>query len=136
MTFIICDTYFRSSASIRDKTTTLCSPFRRRKKMAPEMDHNTESCQEPAKYSTKGKRSLEERMMSNYLTRDATSTSSSAKTAITREELLSLYILKLDEEANYFKVSPNSPEEELCDCVKCQVSNYAGEICAKMEQNS
>ena len=34
--------------------------------------------------------------------------SSSAKTAITRDELLSLYILKLDEEANYFKVSPTS----------------------------
>ena len=47
--------------------------------------------------------------------------SSSAKTAITRDELLSLYILKLDEEANYFKVSPTSPEEELCDCSKCQV---------------
>ena len=47
--------------------------------------------------------------------------SSSAKTAITREELLSLYILKLDEEANYFTVSPNSPEEEMCDCAKCQV---------------
>ena len=46
---------------------------------------------------------------------------SSAKTAITRDELLSLYILKLDEEANYFKVSPTSPEEELCDCSKCQV---------------
>ena len=48
---------------------------------------------------------------------------SSAKTAITRDELLSLYILKLDEEANYFKVSPNSPEEEMCDCTKCQVIN-------------
>ena len=49
--------------------------------------------------------------------------SSTAKTAITRDELLSLYILKLDEEANYFKVSPTSPEEELCDCNKCQVSS-------------
>ena len=55
---------------------------------------------------------------------EATSSSSSGKTAITKEELLSLYILKLDEEANYFKVSPNSPEEELCDCAKCQVNIY------------
>jgi hypothetical protein len=41
-------------------------------------------------------------------------------TAVTREELLRLFILKLDEEANYFQVSA-SPEEELCDCQKCQV---------------
>ncbi|XP_071745202.1 uncharacterized protein [Lepeophtheirus salmonis] len=38
----------------------------------------------------------------------------------TREELLRLYVLKLDEEANYFKT--NSPEEEFCNCPKCQ--NY------------
>ena len=37
-----------------------------------------------------------------------------------REEMLRLFILKLDEEANYFQVSA-SPEEELCDCQKCQV---------------
>ena len=38
-----------------------------------------------------------------------------------REEMLRLFILKLDEEANYFQVSA-SPEEELCDCQKCQVT--------------
>merc|ERR1711953_1186495 len=37
-----------------------------------------------------------------------------------REEMLRLFILKLDEEANYFQVSA-SPEEELCDCQKCQI---------------
>ena len=43
---------------------------------------------------------------------------------INREELLQLYILKLDEEANYFKVS-TPVEEEFCDCSKCQVrANY------------
>ena len=41
-------------------------------------------------------------------------------TAISRDELLRLFILKLDEEANYFQVTA-SPEEELCDCQKCQV---------------
>ena len=39
-----------------------------------------------------------------------------------REEMLRLFILKLDEEANYFQVSA-SPEEELCDCQKCQVTH-------------
>ena len=47
-------------------------------------------------------------------------TSTSTGTNLTKEELLRLFILKLDEEANYFQVSA-SPEEELCDCQKCQV---------------
>merc|ERR1711997_1425363 len=47
-------------------------------------------------------------------------TTASSTTAISREELLRLFILKLDEEANYFQVSA-SPEEELCDCQKCQI---------------
>merc|ERR1712173_159105 len=47
-------------------------------------------------------------------------TTGSSSTAISREELLRLFILKLDEEANYFQVSA-SPEEELCDCQKCQI---------------
>jgi hypothetical protein len=39
---------------------------------------------------------------------------------MSREELLQLYVMKLDEEANYFKAT--SPiEEEFCDCPKCQV---------------
>ena len=43
---------------------------------------------------------------------------------ISREELLQLYVMKLDEEANYFKAA--SPvEEEFCNCPKCQVS----EVC-------
>ena len=43
---------------------------------------------------------------------------------ISREELLQLYVMKLDEEANYFKAT--SPvEEEFCNCPKCQVS----EVC-------
>jgi hypothetical protein len=37
-----------------------------------------------------------------------------------REELLRLFILKLDEEANYLD-SP-SPDEDLCECPKCQVN--------------
>ncbi len=38
-----------------------------------------------------------------------------------QEELLKLYILKLEEEANYFKAT--SPvEEEFCACPKCQVN--------------
>jgi hypothetical protein len=44
-------------------------------------------------------------------------------TAISRDELLRLFILKLDEEANYFQVQA-SPEEELCDCQKCQVNLF------------
>ncbi len=41
-----------------------------------------------------------------------------------QEELLKLYILKLEEEANYFKAT--SPvEEEFCACPKCQV-NWTG----------
>ena len=47
-------------------------------------------------------------------------TSGSSSTAISRDELLKLFILKLDEEANYFQVTA-SPEEELCDCQKCQI---------------
>ena len=39
---------------------------------------------------------------------------------MSREELLQLYVMKLDEEANYFKAT--SPvEEEFCNCPKCQV---------------
>ena len=49
-----------------------------------------------------------------------TSGTTGSSTAISREELLRLFILKLDEEANYFQVQA-SPEEELCDCQKCQV---------------
>lgn len=109
----------RSSASINDTTSTLCSPFRRRKKMIDIDDVVTiESSPTSSKNSTtRGKRSV------NGITLPISSkmeNNSSAKTAITRDELLSLYILKLDEEANYFKVSPTSPEEELCDCSKCQ----------------
>ena len=49
-------------------------------------------------------------------------TTASSTTAISREELLRLFILKLDEEANYFQMSASpDPEEELCDCQKCQV---------------
>ena len=75
--------------------------------------------------TTRGKRSI------NGITLPISSkmeSNSSAKTAITRDELLSLYILKLDEEANYFKVSPTSPEEELCDCSKCQVRTFLNNI--------
>ena len=112
--------FHRSSASINDTTSTLCSPFRRRKKMIDIDDVVTvESSPTSSKNSTtRGKRSV------NGITLPISSkmeNNSSAKTAITRDELLSLYILKLDEEANYFKVSPTSPEEELCDCSKCQV---------------
>ena len=53
----------------------------------------------------------------------SSSTSANAEsTKISREEMLRLFILKLDEEANYFDASP-SPEEELCECSKCQVRN-------------
>ena len=39
---------------------------------------------------------------------------------MSREELLQLYVMKLDEEANYFTAT--SPvEEEFCNCPKCQV---------------
>ena len=70
---------------------------------------------------TKSKRTLNGITLPISSKMENSSSSSSAKTAITRDELLSLYILKLDEEANYFKVSPTTPEEELCDCTKCQV---------------
>ena len=54
----------------------------------------------------------------------STSTSSSnVDTKVSREEMLRLFILKLDEEANYFDASP-SPEEELCECSKCQVRTF------------
>ena len=35
------------------------------------------------------------------------------------QDLLNMYILKLEEEANYFKSS--SPEDEICSCKNCQV---------------
>ena len=38
---------------------------------------------------------------------------------LTSQDLMNLYILKLEEEANYFKSS--SPEEEICSCKNCQV---------------
>ena len=42
---------------------------------------------------------------------------------LTREDLLQLYLLKLEEEANYFKASSPTVEDELfCTCPKCQVS--------------
>ncbi|XP_059095082.1 uncharacterized protein LOC131889872 isoform X2 [Tigriopus californicus] len=41
------------------------------------------------------------------------------KPSISKEELLRLYIQKLDEEANYFKAS-SPTEDDLCDCPKCQ----------------
>jgi len=40
--------------------------------------------------------------------------------ALGQEELLKLYVLRLEEEANYFKASTPA-EEELCACPKCQV---------------
>ena len=44
--------------------------------------------------------------------------------AMSREELVKLYMMKLEEEANYFKAS--SPvEEEFCDCPKCQVRRFS-----------
>ena len=81
-----------------------------------------ESSQGSSKSNTaRGKRTLNGITLPISSKMENSSSSSSAKTAITRDELLSLYILKLDEEANYFKVSPTTPEEELCDCTKCQV---------------
>ena len=57
---------------------------------------------------------------------DSSTTSSTTAAAVlsattNREELLRLFILKLEEESNYFDSSP-SPEDELCECSKCQVS--------------
>lgn len=46
------------------------------------------------------------------------------KPSISKEELLRLYIQKLDEEANYFKAS-SPTEDDLCDCPKCQVSTHS-----------
>jgi len=62
-------------------------------------------------------------------------TTGSSSTAISREELLRLFILKLDEEANYFQVSA-SPEEELCDCQKCQIyyCEYYGKYLEEYER--
>ena len=39
---------------------------------------------------------------------------------MSKEELVKLYLLKLDEEANYFKAT-SPTEDEFCDCPKCQV---------------
>jgi len=62
-------------------------------------------------------------------------TSTSTGTNLTKEELLRLFILKLDEEANYFQVSA-SPEEELCDCQKCQIyyCEYYGKYLEEYER--
>ena len=46
---------------------------------------------------------------------------------MSREELLQLYVMKLDEEANYFKAT--SPvEEEFCNCPKCQVRQKCTDV--------
>ena len=42
-----------------------------------------------------------------------------AMALLTSQDLMNLYILKLEEEANYFKSS--SPEDEICSCNNCQV---------------
>ena len=54
---------------------------------------------------------------------------------MSREELLQLYVMKLDEEANYFKAT--SPvEEEFCNCPKCQVgtrcTNFSLRACVNL----
>ena len=110
----------RSTASASDTTSILCSPFRRRKKVS-DIEDEPEPSQGSSKTYGRGRRALNG--MTLPIVTKVENASSTAKTAITRDELLSLYILKLDEEANYFKVSPTSPEEELCDCNKCQVSS-------------
>ena len=69
----------------------------------------------PFKRKPKGVRKSKEDTFERLLLADDEASSAS------REELLRLFILKLDEEANYFQVSA-SPEEELCDCQKCQVN--------------
>ena len=46
--------------------------------------------------------------------------SGNVSVTLTREDLIKLYLMKLDEEANYFKA--NSPvDDEICNCPKCQV---------------
>ena len=42
------------------------------------------------------------------------------------QDQLNMYILKLEEEANYFKSS--SPEDEICSCKNCQVHYHGIEI--------
>lgn len=97
------------SSSVTTKSLSkFSSPFRRKPKFSR---------------SSKGKEnsSIQKLLMTEEASTEAETSSSSASssTAITREELLRLFILKLDEEANYFQVTA-SPEEELCDCPKCQ----------------
>ncbi len=58
-----------------------------------------------------------------------------ANPGFTREELLRLFLLKLDEEANYFQVGPASPEDDLCECQKCQVTKYTGRQTAQSATN-
>lgn len=48
------------------------------------------------------------------------------ESTLMREDLLTLYLLRLEEEANYFKTSTPVDDQELCDCPKCQVSTKEG----------
>ena len=50
---------------------------------------------------------------------DETDEDAATLAMLASQDLLNLYILKLEEEANYFKSS--SPEDEICGCKNCQV---------------
>lgn len=105
-----------STASSQSSSSSKClskfsSPFRRK----------------PKGLRKSKEESFEKFLLSTSEDEQATATAATAPnagssaSAISRDELLRLFILKLDEEANYFQVSA-SPEEELCDCQKCQVT--------------
>ncbi len=65
---------------------------------------------------------LEERLLLQTVDDGQDAVSKDQNSASNREELLRLFLLKLDEEANYFQVGPASPEDDLCECQKCQVN--------------
>ena len=112
-----------SSSSLSSKSLSIfSSPFKRKPKgirRGKSKEENTFQRLLLAEDNPEGSATVTT-TTSGISTTTSGNTTGSSSTAISREELLRLFILKLDEEANYFQVSA-SPEEELCDCQKCQV---------------
>lgn len=121
-----------SSSSLSSKSLSMfSSPFKRKPKGPKAKSKNKDSSEtttfqrlllSEAEETTPTPQQTTYATATNVPTTQASyyGTSTSTGTNLTKEELLRLFILKLDEEANYFQVSA-SPEEELCDCQKCQV---------------
>lgn len=67
------------------------------------------------------------RFSSPFKRRPKPKEANASSSGLSKEEMFKLYLIKLEEEANYFQVSA-SPEDEMCDCLKCQVSKSTSSL--------